>query len=72
MFQVKIGIRNIVMPGARMQMIVVMKLTAPRMVPRPLSAEAHDPQVAADARRVRRRVQRRVGEPAEGRRAAAA
>ena len=27
MFQVKIGIRNIVMPGARMQMIVVMKLT---------------------------------------------
>ena len=34
-FQTKIGIRNIVMPGARMQMIVVMKLTAPRMVPRP-------------------------------------
>ena len=34
-FQVKIGIRNIVMPGARMQMIVVMKLTAPRMVPSP-------------------------------------
>ena len=29
------GIRNMVMPGARMQMIVVMKLTAPRMVPRP-------------------------------------
>ena len=27
MFQVKIGIRNIVMPGARMQKIVVMKLT---------------------------------------------
>ena len=38
MFQVKIGIRNIVMPGARMQMIVVMKLTAPRMVPKPASA----------------------------------
>ncbi len=35
MFQVKIGIRNIVMPGARMVMIVVTKLTAPRMVPRP-------------------------------------
>ena len=34
-FQTKIGIRNIVMPGARMQMIVVMKLTAPRIVPRP-------------------------------------
>ena len=38
MFQVKIGIRNIVMPGARMQTIVVMKLTPPRMVPRPASA----------------------------------
>ena len=38
MFQVKIGIRNIVMPGARMQKIVVMKLTAPRIVPRPASA----------------------------------
>ena len=33
--QVKIGIRNIVMPGARRQMIVVMKLTAPRIVPKP-------------------------------------
>ena len=32
---VKSGIRNIVMPGARIQMIVVMKLTAPRMVPNP-------------------------------------
>ena len=31
----KIGIRNIVMPGARMQKIVVMKFTAPKMVPRP-------------------------------------
>ena len=38
MFQVKIGIRNIVMPGARMQMIVVMKLTPPRIVPKPASA----------------------------------
>jgi hypothetical protein len=34
-FQVKIGIRNIVIPGARMQMMVVTKLTAPRIVPRP-------------------------------------
>ncbi len=37
-FHVKIGIRNIVMPGARMQMMVVMKLTAPRMEPKPDSA----------------------------------
>ena len=35
MFQVKIGIRNMVMPGARMVMIVVMKFTAPRIVPKP-------------------------------------
>ena len=31
----KIGIRNIVIPGARMQTTVVIMLTAPRMVPRP-------------------------------------
>ena len=36
-FQVNIGIRNIVMPGARMQKIVVTKLTPPRMVPKPES-----------------------------------
>ena len=54
-FQVKIGIRNMVMPGARMQMIVVMKLTEPRIVPRPGQRQAHDPQVAADAGRVDRR-----------------
>ncbi len=34
-FQVKIGMRNIVIPGARIVMIVVMKFTAPRMVPKP-------------------------------------
>ena len=38
MFQVKIGIRNMVMPGARIVMIVVMKFTAPRMVPKPARA----------------------------------
>nr|BFF09266.1 hypothetical protein GCM10025699_05690 [Microbacterium flavescens] len=35
-FHVKIGIRHIVMPGARSVMIVVMKFTAPRIVPKPL------------------------------------
>ena len=35
MFQVKIGIRNMVMPGARRVMMVVMTLTAARIVPRP-------------------------------------
>ncbi len=35
MFHVKIGIRNMVMPGARMQTIVVTKLTPPRIVPSP-------------------------------------
>ena len=34
-FQVKMGIRNMVMPGARMQMIVVTKLTPDRIVPSP-------------------------------------
>jgi len=37
-FHTKIGMRNIVMPGARMQMMVVMKLTAPRIVPKPEKA----------------------------------
>ena len=50
MFQVKIGIRNIVMPGARRVRIVVIMLTAPRMVPRPESDQADDPHVGADAR----------------------
>ncbi len=35
MFHVKIGMRNMVMPGARSVRIVVIRLTAPRMVPRP-------------------------------------
>ena len=34
-FHVKIGMRNMVMPGMRIVMMVVMKLTAPRMVPKP-------------------------------------
>jgi hypothetical protein len=46
--QVNTGIRNIVMPGARMQRIVVMKLTAPRMVPKPPMRQPEDPQVAAE------------------------
>ncbi len=35
MFQVKMGIRNIVIPGPRRQMIVVITFIAARMVPRP-------------------------------------
>jgi hypothetical protein len=35
MFQVKIGSRHIVIPGARRQMMVVIMLTAPRMVDSP-------------------------------------
>ena len=34
-FQVKIGMRNIVIPGARMVKMVVMKFTPPRIVPNP-------------------------------------
>src|SRR4051794_4068850 len=36
-FQVKIDMRHMVIPGARIVMIVVMKLTPPRIVPKPLS-----------------------------------
>src|ERR1700710_2818743 len=38
MFQVKMGRRHIVMPGARRQITVVIMLTPPRMVPRPETA----------------------------------
>ena len=58
------------MPGARMQKIVVMKLTPPRMVPKPGERQAHDPHVGADAGRVDRAGQRGVGVPAERRGAA--
>ena len=37
-FQVKIGMRHMVIPGARIVITVVMKLTPPRMVPKPLIA----------------------------------
>jgi hypothetical protein len=37
MFQVKIGIRNMVMPGARRHRTVVTKFTPPRIVPSPES-----------------------------------
>ena len=47
-----------------------MKLTPPRMVPRPGQHQAHDPHVGADAGRVDRAGQRGVGVPAERRRAA--
>ena len=38
MFQVKIGMRNMVMPGARRQSTVVMMLTAVRTVATPVSS----------------------------------
>lgn len=64
MFQVKIGIRNIVIPGARMHTTVVIMLTAPRMVPRPATIK---PMIhrSAPARRVNGVGQRRVGGPPE-------
>ena len=46
MFQVKIGIRNIVMPGARMQTIVVIKLTAAEDRAQTGDDQTDDPQVA--------------------------
>ena len=38
-FQVKIGMRNMVIPGARMVKMVVMKFTPPMMVPNPPRAK---------------------------------
>ncbi|AGP55588.1 hypothetical protein M271_20210 [Streptomyces rapamycinicus NRRL 5491] len=38
MFQVKIGIRNMVIPGTRRHRIVAMKLTAPSVVLTPATA----------------------------------
>ena len=49
-FQVKIGIRNSVMPGARRQTIVAMKLTPPRIVPRPPTARPAIQRFAAGTR----------------------
>ena len=37
-FQVKMGMRHIVIPGARIVMMVVMKFTPPKIVPKPLRA----------------------------------
>ena len=61
--QVKIGIRNIVMPRARMRRIVVMKLTGQDGA-EPGEGQP-DPQVTAQAEAVAVVGQRRVGEPAE-------
>ena len=49
MFQVKIGIRNMVIPGARIVMIVVMKLTRTEDRAETAQREAEDPEIAADA-----------------------
>ena len=65
MFQVKIGMRNIVMPGARMVSTVAMMLTAVSTPDRPVSTSGDEPQVAADAGAADDVGQRRVAGPAE-------
>ena len=55
MFQVKIGMRNIVMPGARIVDTVAMMLTAVMMPATPEQGDAHDPEVAAERRASGRR-----------------
>jgi hypothetical protein len=47
MFQVKIGIRNMVMPGARSVRIVVIMFTAPRISAQTGDQQADDPHVGA-------------------------
>ena len=63
--QVKIGIRNMVMPGARIVKIVVRKFTEPRMVPRPPIARPSSHRSAPALGVNTSLVKRRVGEPAE-------
>ena len=70
MFQVKIGIRNIVIPGARMQTTVVIMLTAPRIVPSPAIARPMIHRSAPAPGRMQRVAERGVGRPAEVGRAA--
>ena len=70
MFQVKIGIRNIVIPGARMADDRGDEVDRAEDRAETGHPQAHDPQVAADARRADRVGQRGVGGPAEARRAA--
>ena len=65
MFQVKIGIRNIVMPGARRVTTVVIMLTAPRMVPRPDMARPMIHRSPPTPGRVGGVAERGVGVPAE-------
>ena len=47
MFQVKIGMRNIVIPGARMVMIVVMKFDATEDRAEAGEGKAEHPEIAA-------------------------
>ena len=71
MFQVKIGIRNMVMPGARRVRIVVIRLTAPRMVPSPETTRPITHMFAPTPGEFCDAAQRGVRGPAEVGRAAA-
>ena len=51
MFQVKIGMRNIVMPGARMATTVATMFTAGEDARQAGEHDRHEPQVAAQAGR---------------------
>ena len=66
-FHVRIGMRNMVMPGARIIVTVVMTLTALSVPDVPVRMIDDDPQVGAEPGRADRARQRRVGEPAERR-----
>jgi hypothetical protein len=61
-FQVKIGIRNIVMPGARRHTMVVSMSTPPRMVPSPASSRLTTHRLAPTPGECR---ERRVRRPLE-------
>ena len=68
--QTKTGSRIIVMPGARMLMMVTAKFSAAISDETPERQQAHGVEVHARCRRVHAVGERRVGEPAGVRRAA--
>ena len=68
--QTKNGTLRSVMPGARMPPIVARKLTPAEMLPKPLIKQSQRPQVGGRAAGEGPLGERRIGEPADCRRAA--
>ena len=64
-FHTKMGMRNMTMPGARRQKMVVMMLTAVKIPEKPVKPDAEDPHVGAGTGGVDGFGERGVAEPPE-------